>query len=415
MTGPGVDIRQLSQADDLDAEVELRRRAFGPMNDAERALTRSVTSDSVADGRHFGAFAGQLMVAAARYLDMRQWWHGRSTAMAGVAGVKVAPEQRGRGIGKALMTELLAAIAARGYPVSVLYPATAPIYRSLGWELAGAQYHAELPARSLGTLLPPGGSGAPLPPGGSAAPLRASLRQAGPDDAAGVIEVIGAVHQQARHCGPATRDIGDVRRWLSDPHLFSYLAPGAFLAYRWHGSDLGLRVECAVATSAQETREIWGVVASHATVAQRVRAQLSPDDPVGWLTREPDADLVHRTPWMLRVLDAPAAVSARGFPAAAGLAVAVRLDDPQLAANSGLWQLEVSGGRGSLVPCLTDNASTASAVPPVSLGPRGFAAMFAGVPLPTLRSAGLAAGGDPGTDDALDCAFAGTPFLLDYF
>ena len=38
-----------------------------------------------------------------------------------------------------------------------------------------------------------------------------------------------------------------------------------------------------------------------------------------------------------------------------------------------------------------------------------------GTPLPTLRRAGLAAGGDPATDDALDCAFAGTAFLLDYF
>jgi hypothetical protein len=49
------------------------------------------------------------------------------------------------------------------------------------------------------------------------------------------------------------------------------------------------------------------------------------------------------------------------------------------------------------------------------LGPRGFAAMFAGVPMATLRLAGLAAGGDQGTDEALDTAFAGRPYLLDYF
>lgn len=55
------------------------------------------------------------------------------------------------------------------------------------------------------------------------------------------------------------------------------------------------------------------------------------------------------------------------------------------------------------------------AVPPVSLGARGFAALYAGTPVQTLRTAGLADGGDPVTDDALDCAFAGTPFLLDYF
>ena len=33
----------------------------------------------------------------------------------------------------------------------------------------------------------------------------------------------------------------------------------------------------------------------------------------------------------------------------------------------------------------------------------------------TLRAAGLAAGGDPHTDAALDAAFAAQSYLLDYF
>jgi hypothetical protein len=322
-----------------------------------------------------------------------------------VSGVKVAPEDRGRGVGKALMTELLGLIAGRGYPVSVLYPATTPIYRSLGWELAGGQYEAVLPSRSLGSLLPPD-VGAPPPTG--------SLRRAGPDDAAEVVEVVGAVHEAARHCGAATRTAADVRRWLSDPHLSGYLAGDGFLAYRWHG-DNEILVEWAVAASAQTTRAMWAVVGSHASIASRVRAQLSPDDPVGWLTREADLGLVDRRHWMLRVLDARAAIAARGFPAAAGVAAAIRLDDASIPANSGRWLLEVSGGKGTLNPGRTDNPGPVPAVPPVSLGARGFAALFAGTPLQTLRTAGLAAGGDPVTDDALDCAFAGTPFLLDYF
>ena len=81
-------------------------------------------------------------MAVAAFHDMRQWWHGRAVRMAGVGGVKVAPEQRGRGTGRALMTELLRVIADRGYPLSVLYPATAPLYRSLGWELGGGLYRA---------------------------------------------------------------------------------------------------------------------------------------------------------------------------------------------------------------------------------------------------------------------------------
>jgi len=406
VTGPGPQIRPLSQDDDLDAEAELRHQAFGPMDKAARDRTLAVAAEAVAAGCVVGAFVGGRLIGTARYLDMRQWWHGRSTAMAGVSGVKVAPEARGRGVGRALMTELLGMIAQRGYPVSVLYPATTPIYRSLGWELAGGLYHATVPARSLGALLRPDAGPAPPP---------ASLRRAGPDDAAEVIGIIGAAHEAARHCGPATRAAGEVRRLLSDPHLFSYLASDGFLAYRWHGGGHELLVECAVASSAQTTREIWSVVGSHASIAQRVRALLAPDDPVAWLTREADVGLAERTPWMLRILDARAAIAARGFPGPAAVSAVLQLDDPRLPANSGQWMLEVSGGKGTLTPSRTDNRGPVPPVPPVELGARGFAALFAGVPLATLRRAGLAAGGGTGTDDALDCAFAGTAFLLDDF
>ena len=75
--------------------------------------------------------------------------------MAGVSSVQVAPEDRVRGMGRLLMTALLDEVAARGYPLSALYPATMPLYRSLGWELAGGRYTAVIPARSLRGLAPP--------------------------------------------------------------------------------------------------------------------------------------------------------------------------------------------------------------------------------------------------------------------
>jgi GNAT superfamily N-acetyltransferase len=428
MTGPGLVIRQLTGDDDLEAEVELRHQAFGPMDQAGRDRTLAMAAESVAAGRHIGAFDGARMIGAARYLDMRQWWHGRSVPMAGVSGVKVAPEARGRGVGQALMTELLGLIAGRGYPVSVLYPATNPLYRSLGWELAGGLYHAALPARSLRELVPPDAGaqgpagptpGAGAPPGtgaqqGAGAQPPAGLRRIGPDDAAEVIEVIGAVHQAAGDCGPTTRNVEDVRRLLADPGRFGYLAADGFLAYRWHG-DAEIMVDYAVAASAQTTRAIWAVVASHSSIAGRVRALLAPGDPVAWLTREADLELTGRTLWMLRILDARAAIAARGFPGPADVAAVLRLEDPKLPANSGRWMLEVSGGQGTFKPCQTDDRGPAPTAQVVSLGARGFAALYAGTPLRTLRQAGLASGGGPETDDGLDCAFAGPAFLLDYF
>ena len=167
-------------------------------------------------------------MGSANFHDMRQWWNGRSLPMAGVAGVKVAPEQRGRGIGRAMMTELLGVIAARGYPVSVLFPVTAPIYRSLGWEIAGAcTRRPSRPGRWARCSRPDTGP--------ADWPSRPPLRRAGPDDAAEVLAVIGRVHEAARDCGPNTRDAESMRDWLARPGVFAYLAPDGFLAYGWRG------------------------------------------------------------------------------------------------------------------------------------------------------------------------------------
>jgi predicted acetyltransferase len=401
-----VDIRQLGPDDDLEVEVDLGRRSFGPVSEAARPGWLAEASAAAAGGRYFAAFDGPQPVAVAMFHDMSQWWHGRAVRMAGVGGVKVAPEQRGRGTGRALMTELLRVIADRGYPLSVLYPATAPLYRSLGWELAGGLYRAVIAARSLAALLPPDGPAQPLqgPPG---------LRRAGADDAGEVIDIIGAVHESARHCGPATFDAATVRRWwLSDENLFCYLAADGFLAYGWHEGHRELLVRVALAGSAETTRALWSTVGSHAPMAKEVRAVVSPHEPLAWLTREPDLGLASRWQWMLRVVSAPAAIAGRGFPAAlAGLAVGLHIDDAQLPANTGHWTLEVSGGKGAL----THSPAPVSPARPVRLGARGFAALYAGVPMDTLRRAGLAAGGDASGDAALDATFAGQAFLLNDF
>ena len=122
-------------------------------------------------------------VGAAICHDMIQWWHGRGVPMAGVASVKVAPEYRGRGIGRELMTALLALIAERGYPLSVLYPATMPLYRSLGlgvgwWKVSGRHPGPLAPVATV--------AGHGLGSGDGPRRPRREVRRAGPGDAAAV-------------------------------------------------------------------------------------------------------------------------------------------------------------------------------------------------------------------------------------
>ena len=87
------------------------------------------------------------------------------------------------------MTELLDLIAARGYPLSALYPATMPIYRSLGWELAGAGTLFTIPARSLLALREPDEAVAAGPAEWPA------VRRAAPAEAAEVVGIIGGAHE----------------------------------------------------------------------------------------------------------------------------------------------------------------------------------------------------------------------------
>ena len=113
---------------------------------------------------------------------------------------------------------------------------------------------------------------------------------------------------------------------------------------------------------------------------------------------------------MLRLVDAAQAVAMRGFPANVRVAAQLELTDEIRPGNSGRWALEVSGGAGKHSPA----AGTADGSA-LRLGARGAAALFAGIPVATLRQAGLAAGGDPAVDEALDSAFGGTAFMTDYF
>ena len=402
-----VQIRPITPRDDFDAQLDLGQRAFGVYPARERESWLRAARLRARQGLFLGAFAGDTPAGAAMLHDMRQYWLGQPVACAGVAAVKVAPEHRGRGIGRRLMTELLDLVADRGYPLSVLYPATMPIYRSLGWELAGAKHRFTIPARSLFPLREPDEEG-----GGGAGHRDVAVRRAGPADAATVVAIIGASHRAARDAGPVTWDIEPAAEWLGREGLYTYLAGEAdddgFAAYEWDGGDLW--VERVHARSPQTLRALWSVIASHCSTADNVTGLTAPSDPFWWLTRERDASITRRAMWMLRVVDVPAAVAARGFPAGVSVSVPLEIRDQARPGNAGRWQLTVTNGAGVLIP----NEGGPSPVP-LQLGPRGVAALYAGTPLATLRLAGLASGGQHEADAALDAAFAATPYMLDEF
>lgn len=381
-----MEFRTLDVAD-LDAVFALRMRAFG-IQDRDAWLRNA--RPAAERGEIVGAYEGGRVLASGRIIPFEQWWHGCAVPMAGVASVYVAPEERGRGLGSGLAAELLNRMD--GFPLSVLFPATSPVYRSAGYEHAGAQHVITIPAEALRTLRPAG---------------QVKIRAAGPDDAAEIVGLLRRLHAEARDCGPIDRGEAYVRGVLADPGVFAYLADDGFLAYTWAPGNAALDVYLCVAGSAETARALWSLVGSGSSVARTVSARVAPHDPVLWLLRDRSAEDIRRVMWMLRVRDAEQAVAARGFPAGVTIDVPLTVTDEQRPGNAGAWRLSVDGGAGRLTRATEDPAA-------VRLSARGLAALYGGIPMATLRRGDLA-GGPTAGDASLDAAFSTTPYMLDYF
>lgn len=378
-------------ADQLEAVIRIRSRSFGPLAAGQREEWLKGAQEFIDDGRYVGVVDDDEVVAAARFWDFQQWWGGRRVPLSGVAGVVVAPEYRGRGVGSLLMRGVLERSVAKGFPLTALYPATTVIYRKLGYEFGGGRYRFSFSAAGLRGL------------GGK----EVSIRRAGPGDAPRFLELVAEAHQAGRVSGPLVWAESKVAEWLGDDDNFGYLADDGFVVYNWDGSDL--RVDEIIAGSEATARALWATVGSGSSIARTVHAYVAPNDPVHLLLPEEADKEAQLQRWMLRLLDAPAAIAARGFALGASVEAELELSDLELPSNTGRWHLSVADGSGRLSP----STSTGDAL---RLAPRGLAALYAGTPLATLRRSGLASGGSPESDGPIDTAFtSATPYMLDYF
>lgn len=377
--------------DDLEMAFDVRSRSFGVLGPALRGWWNDLQRRSIDGHRAIGVFDGRRLLAHARVHGYQQYWGGRPMAMGGVAGVVVAPEARGRGVGSYLLTALAQRSFELGDLVSALYPATIPMYRALGWEVAGAQYRISMSAEALRNL------------GRGDVPLRTA-------NSSDVEPFLAGLHERyvsQRANGPKLPTATEAGELLTDAGMMSYLTTGGHVVYEWAKEDLV--VSYLAADTPEVARALWSVVGSGSSVARNVRAYVAPLDAIHLLLPEEVDHETYLKRWMLRVLDVRKAVAARGFPPGLTGSAAFALQDQLLPDNGGSWQLDVSDGRGQLAP-------TAALTTSLKLCANGFAALYAGTPLHVLRTAGLVSDGDPAGDMFLEAAFAGPPpYLLEYF
>lgn len=383
--------------DDMTVSWELGRMAFGGPTEAPPGVL-----DPVAGVTRYGAFdeAGRL-IGRATDVGHEQWWGGRRVVAADVGGVAVIPEARGGGVARALLGALLAGARERGAAVSALYPTVSPVYRALGWEVAGTLTTADLDTASLAR-----GHG-----------VGVTVRPGGPQDVPLLTDIYERIARTQN--GPLTRRGGRYDR-PSDTALPEGVdaltvaeADGrpvgimSFSRGSGYGAEAKLDVQDLLAVDVEAARAVIGVLAGWRTVTRRVNVLLVDGDAVSTVLPGERATGIDRRPWMHRPVDVVAAVAQRGWPDHVRGRVAFSLADELAPWNAGDWELAIADGVGTL--------TRAHSVPDLWLTTRGLAALYCGATTGAgIVQTGRAGGsGDPSALDLLACGPAAR--LHDYF
>ncbi len=329
--------------DEFEVLAGLVSVSFGVATDAVRQWLGPQRADARVYRRQGRILAGLTL------LPMGQFFGGRRVSQCGIAGVAVAPDQRGQGLASALMTRTIEELADADVALSVLYPATYPLYRNVGFELAGGHYRISVPAHRLATA-----QRRPQPP--AADPIE--MRPIELSDEAAIRRLYRrfAIHRP----GWLDRSLYIWRRVFQNPGgppIHSYVAVGArdlegYVCYR-HEPIVGqqqhdLILHDLVSTSGPAARRLLGFLGGHSAQVRDVIWHGGVDDPHTYLMPDRGADIRLVDPWMLRIIDVTAALSARGYPSHLSLRLDLELTDPLVPKNCGRFRLDIDRGRGTV-------------------------------------------------------------------
>jgi predicted acetyltransferase len=388
--------------EDIDGLWEVFKLGFGASEHRREAWL-----DGVDPARALIVDGPRGEVAAASHIrPFTQWFGGRAIPLAGYSPVAVLPEFRGRGLARTVVAGQYPDLRERGEVVAGLFPASLALYRSVGFELAGSYVARRFPAAAVGRIRPE---------------RHVEVRR-------GTVDDVDAVHRCHEAAGPG-RDgqLGRDPGWwarslppdLDDRVLYVVDDPGrpgelaGYALYR-HGPgprpyDYTVIVHEVVADDPDVLRALWRVVGSSGSQAPWVEVVGPAEDDLLLLLGDADPVAVrNEIRWMLRIVDAPRAMAARGWPASARGSVDLEILDEHAPWNAGRWVLDVSDGGATLSP---GGAGTVQA--PI----QGLSSWWAGyAPATRLARLGLLHGTDRSALERMDHLLpAVPPVLLDFY
>ncbi|NJC86053.1 GNAT family N-acetyltransferase [Planosporangium mesophilum] len=392
-------MRTLESIDDFHAAFDVLRAAFGEdFPEAELEGNRLVfepTRSHVIDHddgtvAHAGVYTREVTVP------------GGVVPAAHVTLVGVRPTHRRRGLLTRLMTHQLRQIREGGEPIAMLWASEGRIYQRFGYGLAGMRHLLTADKREVRLNR-------------SADPAAGRLRDSTPEQARKDLQQVYE-RVRAERPGWSSRDENWWGRRLADPPsrrqgctewralLFeSHDGPDGYALWRRKGDwdETGPKGKVQVAEVVAVTPEaylaLWEFLFSVDLTRTVQYGFGATDEPLRYLVNEPRAlgERVSDSLWV-RVVDVPAALSARRY--AAPVDVVLEVTDALLPDNAGRWRL-TGDANGATCTATTDAADLACDV--ADLG----ALYLGGTALGALVAAGRVRELRPGAVTATAAAF----------
>jgi predicted acetyltransferase len=331
-------VRPHRSEDDNDI-YQLARLAFGGPREPEPAY---LWSHRPAGWHGLVAEQDGRLVGCLKVRDYRQFFGGSAVPMGGIASVAVDPHARGHGVATALLDAVLPVLRERGQVISALYPSVPPLYRARGWEQAGDYQRVKLRPELFAMLPKPA--------------ERLRLKRAQTAD-------LPALHDAYRRFastvdGMLDRETAafDLERVLEmdivevvpgpDGTVRGFLTAERPEGERLIGQDL-------VAHDRDTALGLLANLGRWTGIMTEISLRIV--DPAWWqlLFTQPVLHDVSNHPWMLRVIDLPAAIAARGWPLAAYLTpftVDLEIVDEHAPWHAGRHRLVVDGGKVTCEP-----------------------------------------------------------------
>jgi predicted acetyltransferase len=278
---------------------------------------------------------------------------GGEVGAAGVTAVGVMPTHRRRGILRQVMARQLADVRAAGEPVAILWASEGIIYQRFGYGLASLNGAFDLPRAK--------------------AAFRQSSEWAGSVrliDRATAMTAFPPVYEAAMRQTPGF--FGRHRAWwedvLADPEyrrrgasqkFFALYErggqPAGYAIYRvkhdWSQADSRneVRVLEALAVDPAAERDVWRYLFSIDLIDHIVLRLGPPDQPLLLSLAQPEVlGLKVGDGLWLRVVDVPAALTARGY--AADGELVLEINDEFMPDVGGRWRLRVADGQATVEP-----------------------------------------------------------------